>query len=513
MDHLNDNSTVTQLPTSVYSASTVRALERAAMAYALPGATLMARAAAGAFRVLRAEWPTVQRVLVLCGPGNNGGDGVELALLARAAGFVVVVCAPCGLPVSGEARAAWARWSAQGGMLTAWSPALLDQTELVVDALLGIGLARPIEGDLRALIESLNARSQATLAARALPVLSLDIPSGLDADTGEVLGVAVNATATVSFLALKSGLFLGAAIDRVGTIWADGLRVPDTLLSACTPVLRRVVSADRDALLPARARSSHKGRQGRVLIIGGSAGMAGAALLAGLSALRAGAGRVVVATIPAHAVAMTMAQPELMVMGVEQVADLLPALEAADVVAIGPGLGQSAWARALLSACCASAKPLVVDADALNLLALQPMTRAHWCLTPHPAEAARLLSISTEAVQADRLSAVRHLQERYGGVAVLKGAGTLIASEGDIPQVCDRGNPGMAIAGMGDVLTGIIAGIVAQQNEPIKCLASAAAVGVWVHATAGDRAAQSYQRGLLASEVIAQIPFSVNGTC
>jgi len=493
-----------RLPLPVYSVASLRALERVA-AVGLLGETLMARAAAGAFRVVRSEWPTAQRLLVLCGPGNNGGDGVLLALLAKAAGLQVVVCAPGGLPVSGEASDAWAQWEAVGGVLTPYSPALLDQTSLVVDALLGIGLARPLEGALRDIVLSLN--------AHRTPVLSLDIPSGLDADTGAILGVAVRATATVSFLGLKSGLFLGGAVDRVGRLWADGLQVPETLSSSFTPTLRRIVSADRDALLPLRSRSAHKGRHGRVLIIGGAAGMAGAALLAGLSALRAGAGRVVVATLPSHAVAMAMAQPELMVIGVDQLGDVLSALESADVVAIGPGLGQSDWARALFTACCESGKPLVVDADALNVLALNPIKRARWCLTPHPTEAARLSSISTEAVQADRLGAVRRLQERYGGVAVLKGAGTLIASDDAIPQVCDRGNPGMAVAGMGDVLTGLIAGIAAQQSNPGECLARAAAVGVWVHASAGDVAAAHGERGVLASDVIQKIPMCVNTTC
>ncbi len=497
-----------RLPSSVYAVASVRRLEKAA-AVGLASGELMARAALGAFGCLRSQWPVAQQLLVLCGPGHNGGDGVELSRLAMAAGLRVVVCAPGGVPVSGEASEMWARWQAAGGVLTPWSPELLDQTELVVDALFGIGLRRPIEGLFHAIITEVNARSN----AERLPVYALDIPSGLDAETGQVRGVAVRATATVSFLALKTGLFLGAAVDHVGALWADGLKLPEALFATCPAVLRRVAVADREALLPARARSAHKGRHGRVLIIGGGAGMPGAALLAGLSALRAGAGRVQIATLPEHAVAMACAQPELMVIGVEHIADLAPALAAADVVAIGPGLGQSVWARALWAACYAGNTPLVVDADALNLLALQPMVRAQWCLTPHPTEAARLLSMTTDAVQADRLGAVHQLHARYGGVAVLKGAGTLIASAGDIAAVCDRGNPGMAVAGMGDVLTGIIAGIAAQQRDPCASLAQAAAVGVWVHATAGDRAARGAERGLLASDVIAHIQASVNSAC
>jgi NAD(P)H-hydrate epimerase len=240
--------------------------------------------------------------------------------------------------------------------------------------------------------------------------------------------------------------------------------------------------------------------------------MPGAARLAGEAALRSGAGLVTVATWPAHAAALAIGRPELICLPVETPRDLAAALAAADVVAVGPGLGTGDWARGLLEAAFASTKPLVVDADALNGLARAPTRRATWCLTPHPGEAGRLLGTDAASVQRDRFGAVRALVGRYGGVAVLKGAGTLVAAEGGPVRLCTRGNPGMAVAGMGDVLTGVIAALAAQQATPGSDLAAAAAVGVEVHARAGDRAARRGERGLLASDVLIELPACVNPT-
>jgi NAD(P)H-hydrate epimerase len=234
--------------------------------------------------------------------------------------------------------------------------------------------------------------------------------------------------------------------------------------------------------------------------------MAGAARLAGEACLRSGAGLVTVATRAAHALAINAARPELMCHGVEDARALQPLLERARVVAIGPGLGQDAWARALLDTVFACERPLVLDADALNLLAGSPRRRDDWILTPHPGEAARLLGLDTGVVQGDRLGALARLSERYGGVIVLKGAGTLIGRAGEIPALCDRGNPGMASAGMGDVLTGTIAGLRAQTRNAWD----AARVGVLAHALAGDAAAQGGERGVIAGDVIARLPSCLN---
>lgn len=262
------------------------------------------------------------------------------------------------------------------------------------------------------------------------------------------------------------------------------------------------------ALLPRRPRSSHKGDYGHVLVVGGDYGMAGAVRLAGEAAVRTGSGRVSIATRPDHAAVIAAARPELMCHGVAGPRDLRLLLQRASIVAIGPGLGQSAWARDLLAAVLQTSLPLVVDADALNLLAQEPVSRHQWVLTPHPGEAARLLAVTPEQIQGDRIRAVTALQQRYGGVSVLKGMGSLVCTPSSI-SVCDAGNPGMASGGMGDVLTGIIAGLSAQGLS----LDNAACVGVYIHARAGDRAAQEGERGLLASDLMPYLRTLLNPDC
>ena len=320
----------------------------------------------------------------------------------------------------------------------------------------------------------------------------------------------MRATLTIAFVGLKPGFLLGRGAEFVGRLACDDLDVPAAAFGAAPGVLRRITEVELRRALPRRARTAHKGDNGRVLVIAGGPGMAGAARLAGEAALRSGAGLVTLATSPVHAAYLAAARPELIAIGIEEAAALAPLIEAADVVAVGPGLGQGAWSQSLVDAAFASSKPLIVDADALNLLARQPRTRNAWCLTPHPGEAARLLGLDIAAVQADRLGAVRALAARFGAIAVLKGAGTLIASASQAPYLCERGNPGMAVAGMGDVLTGIIAAVAAQQPDPASSLALAAAVGVLVHASAGDLIARQGERGLLASDLIAQLPACVN---
>lgn len=491
------------LPTLIHSTATVRAADRYAIeVLGIRGYQLMSRAGEAALGALRAQWPLARRVLVLCGPGNNGGDGYVLARYARAAGLAVTLAAPAGPPVGPDARLAFDEWTDAGGTLEPWSEALLGRADLVVDALLGTGLARAVEGTLARVIEALNAAGR--------PVMALDTPSGLDTETGQPLGIAVRATLTIAFVGLKPGFFLGRGPEYVGRLACDDLDVPPAAFGGAEGVLRRITEAELKRALPRRARTAHKGDNGRVLVIGGGPGMAGAARLAGEAALRAGAGLVTLATAPAHAAVLAAARPELIAIGIEAADALAPLLEAADVVAIGPGLGRSAWSQALLDAAFASAKPLIVDADALNLLAERPRTRSTWCLTPHPGEAARLLGSTTAAVEADRLGSARALADRYQAVAVLKGAGTLIASGRLAPYLCERGNPGMAVAGMGDVLTGVIAAIAAQQPDPAASLNLAAAVGVLVHASAADLIARQGERGLLASDLLAQLPACVN---
>lgn len=455
------------------------------MVQGLDGAELMQRAGAAVLARIAPRWPRARRWLVLCGPGNNGGDGYVIAYLARAAGHTVQLVAH-GAPATPEAQAAARAWQAVGGTLSPFRPQLLAGADLVIDALLGIGLARPVDGELRALIEAVNAARR--------PVVAVDVPSGLDADTGEVLGAAIRADLTVSFIAHKRGLFTGIAPNYAGERVLDRLGVPaEPAPPGCARLLH---PDDLRRALPQRARTAHKGDHGHVLVLGGDHGMAGAVLLAGRAALRAGAGLVSLATRSAHAAALCAAQPELMVHAVDEPAQLRPLLARATVILAGPGLGQSAWAQALLAMVLVSRQPRVLDADALNALALDPQPCPGAVLTPHPGEAARLLGIGTPAVQQDRYAAVARLRECYGAVTVLKGAGSLVC--GERLWLCPYGNPGMATGGMGDVLGGVIAALLAQGLDA----ETAAQAGVLAHALAADQAAREGERGLLPEDVL-----------
>jgi NAD(P)H-hydrate epimerase len=358
---------------------------------------------------------------------------------------------------------------------------------------LGTGLQSTVRDDARVVIQAIN--------AQRAPVLAIDVPSGVQSDTGNPLGAAAKADCTISFIGLKQGLFTGKAADYCGEIYFDGLRVPAAIYSRHQPSAHRIDLCQYQDLLIPRQRASHKGHFGHVLVVGGEQGMPGAPRMAGEAAARVGAGLTSVATRAVNAVVMNATRPELMAHGIEEPSELQPLLKRATVVALGPGLSQTAWSRGMLSAVLETDLPKVIDADGLNLLAAEPSHREDWVLTPHPGEAARLLEKDTATIQNDRYLALKELQERYGGVCVLKGAGTLIRSTGRM-AVCTAGNPGMASGGMGDVLTGVIAGLLAQGIS----LRQAAELGVCLHATAADRAAAlGGERGLLATDLFAHL--------
>ena len=496
-------------PTAIYTAAQVRALDAFEIAQrGVPSFTLMTRAAVAALKILRSRWPQARRVAVVCGAGNNGGDGFVLARLARSAGLETQVLATAPPDkLQGDALRAQSEWLAAGGASQPFEANALVASDVVVDALLGIGFSGPPRAETLAIIRAMNAAGR--------PVLALDIPSGLDADSGAVHEDAVRAEVTACFVALKCGLFVGSGPDHAGEVLLEDLGVVPPGLPEFTPLLRLISEMELAASLPRRARDSNKGTHGRVLIVGGGHGMPGALRLAGEAALRAGAGLVTVAGAPQNLVPVTATRPELIYLPTDTADELDDAVGAASVIAIGPGLGRGEWAQRLWSRIRrVQSVPVVVDADALNLLALSPATLpANWILTPHPGEAARLLGGDIEAVQSDRLAAVRELHARYGAVAVLKGAGTLVAggphteAPGETSvYICDRGNPGMATAGMGDVLTGVIAALLPQVRDSLL----AARLGVLIHALAGDVAARRGQRGLIASDVIHELRGWVN---
>ncbi|MFG6139133.1 NAD(P)H-hydrate dehydratase [Halomonas sp. B23F22_10] len=488
---------------ALYRAEQVRELDRRTIAAGIAGFALMQRAAAAAFQVLREAWPEARSLSVLCGAGNNGGDGHVLAALAAAEGWAVqrVALKPVEA-LTGDARQAADMATAAGVGLEPWRTGLTLAGEVVVDALLGTGLAGEVRGDFRQAIAAINTAER--------PVLAIDIPSGVHADTGAELGVAVEATRTVTFIGDKLGLHTGRAPALTGEVSFRGLDAP---ASAAADMLPAAELLHRDAIaaaLPPRPRDAHKGDAGHALVLGGAPGFGGAALLAAEHAARLGAGKVSLATAPEHVTASLVRRPEVMVHGVRGAADLGELPSQADVLVVGPGLGQGSWGQAMLQAALDAGRPLVVDADALNLLAgrFGGLSRDDWLLTPHPGEAGRLLGTSAAEVEADRPAAAAELQRRYGGTVVLKGAGSLVAGPSGL-AVCPYGNPGMASGGMGDALSGILGALLAQGLDG----EAAARVGVMVHALAADEAAAAGgQRGLLAGDLASCARILVNPT-
>ena len=462
----------------------------------IPSLSLMERAGADALDALTGRYPGARNLVVLCGGGNNAGDGYVLARLARQAGLEVRVIAlvePGRL--KGDAAASAQKYLQTGSVETALA---LEGADIIVDALLGSGLNRPVEGSFAEAIELINAAS--------VTVFALDIPSGLNADTGVCLGSAVRADATITFIGLKRGLFTAEGPEFCGEILFSDLGTPADIHVAVGAETRLTRHEEIMRNLPPRPRHAHKGRYGHVLVIGGDYGYQGAAILAGSAAARAGAGLVTVATRPEHARTIPLFRPELMTAAVTTTRDLDALLDRVSVVAIGPGLGQSDWAIPLLAKVLQTRLPLVVDADALNLLALEPLRRENWVLTPHPGEAARLLGITSTEVQTDRFAAVTSLRDRFGGTVALKGAGSLVAGATGPIRLNRTGNPGMAGGGMGDVLTGVIAGLVAQGMEP----GVATVAGVYLHGYAADQCTGEGERGMLAGDLLPVIRALVN---
>lgn len=483
----------------IYSTGDLRALESAAQARA-PDTSLMERAGAAATEAaLGMLGDSGRRVLVLAGPGNNGGDALEVAASLRRQFCDVEVIFhgnPSRLPK--DAARALAKWQAAGGTLSDKpSPRRHD---LIIDGLFGIGLARPLEGRAAELVELAN-RS-------AAPILALDIPSGLNGDTGVVLGCAIRARRTITFMGWKPGLLTLDGPDHAGTVTVDSLGFDWPAIHAARGVFLDATTLELRP--PPRPRNFHKGQAGTVAVVGGATGMVGAPVIAGRAALKLGAGRVLVGMLSEGAPAVDIVQPELMFN------ESGAALDAADVIAIGPGLGRSDAARDALRRACFAGKPLVVDADALNLASIDStladalgLCKAEKILTPHPAEAGRLLGVETAQVQTDRVAAACAIARRFAAQVILKGNGSVIAAPDGTYAINGTGNPGMASAGMGDALTGMAAALLALGLDACR----AARLAAWLHGAAGDRCASvgSGQLGITATDVIDSARIIVNG--
>ena len=489
------------LPHTLYSAAQVRELDRIAIKEkGIPGYTLMQRAAEFSYNCLKDYFPEANKLLIVCGGGNNAGDGYVLASLALMDNKQVTVVNVIDTEkLSGDAKTAYDDFVKAGGHTETFSNELLGNVDVIVDAIFGTGLDRNIEGEIADIITAINSQSE--------PVISIDVPSGLHADLGSEMHVAISADITPTFIGLKQGMFTNNGPEHCGTILFDDLDVPESVYSELGESSTSTLNSDELlTLLPLRHLNSHKGHFGHVLIIGGDAGYIGAARLAAEAALRVGAGLVSVATRKSHAAQMNLNRPEIMAHGVESALDLKPLLKQATVIVIGPGLGQSEWAQQLFACVLESHLPMVIDADALNLLSSHPLEKKNAVLTPHSGEAARLLNSDTKTIQHDRYASAKQLHEQYKATIVLKGCGSIVADHAGNLHVCNAGNPGMASGGMGDVLSGVIGGLIAQQLD----IDDATKLGVLVHATAADCAINDGERGLLASDLFVHIRKLVN---
>ncbi|MBI3284449.1 MAG: NAD(P)H-hydrate dehydratase [Burkholderiales bacterium] len=475
-----------------------------------PAGTLM-RAAGKAAAELAAQLLENRgdTVLVLAGPGDNGGDACETAALLAAAGRQVTLLL-CANPerYSADARASLRRAQASViamAELHGWSELKSRPWALLIDGLFGIGLTRPLGGELAKLVRELNQLS----SQKNIPVLALDAPSGLDADSGQALGkpgLAVRASHTLSFIGNKPGLHTGAGKDWAGLVAVTDLAIPEQLLP---PAQAELIDPPQfAAALPPRTHDSHKGSYGDVIVLGGAPGMAGAAILAGRSALHAGAGRVYLGFI-AEPPAYDSRHPELMCRAA------LDLEFSRAVLVIGPGMGSSAIARQLLAQALATAPGMVIDADALTLIAgdshlqhLLAQRAAPTLLTPHPLEAGRLLGKDVQEIQGDRLGSARKLAKKFHAIVVLKGSGSVICRPDGHISINPSGNPGLASAGTGDVLAGLCGALLAQKIAPW----TTAQMAAWVHGHAADSLVQRQGGtvGLTASELPAAIRTCLN---
>lgn len=477
---------------SLYRNQQVREIEAAVYASQIDSPQgLMEKAGRAGLATLLKYWPEAQHILVYCGKGNNAGDGYVLARLAKQQGLKVQVHSIVPITaLSGLALEMAKACIAAGVSILDKANAIDTDVDVIVDALLGSGLRGEIDEPFKSTIEAIN-HSQ-------IPVLALDVPSGIDVDTGNAHGSAVKAQVTITFIVYKQGLFTYQALAHCGRVVCDDLQIPPKFIAKLNSSSQLMDWDDYKFYFQRRSPDAHKGNYGHVLIIGGDYGMGGAVRMAAEAALRVGAGLVSVATRPEHVTIVNCSRPEIMCHRVADPNEINSLLTRANAVVIGPGLGQTDWAKGLLDHVLATKLPLVLDADALNLLSVHPRHSKHWVLTPHPGEAARLLKTMTNVIQQDRFQAVHQLQQQYGGAAALKGAGTLIKSY-EQPKICPAGNPGMASGGMGDILSGIIGGLIAQGIE----LSKAAEIGVLIHSMAADRAAVAGgERGLLATDIL-----------
>jgi len=514
----------------VVTAKEMQELDRLASAqFEIPTARLMERAGEQLLAALRAYLGTLdgKRIVIAAGKGNNGGDGLVLARLLREHPCTVeTYLAADASTLRGLAQEQWQRLRRAGGPScqcfdrTKWTTDQFRRAaagaDVIVDALLGTGLTAPVEGAYAELIGAIN--------SAGAPVLAVDLPSGINADTGAVMGVAVTAAVTITFALPKLGLLLHPGAARSGRVIVVDIGIPQDAIDRLALTVEQITPASIRRALTPRSPQQHKGDFGHLLIISGSEGKMGAAAMSALGALRAGTGLVTVAIprsqnpiiqqLVMEAMSAPMAETVEHTLAEASLPALIQLAAGKRAVALGPGLSLHPETQALVRALTSQLLcPLVIDADGLNAIAGRETAtatrQAPTVLTPHPGEMARLLGCTANHVEADRPSAAREAARRYRAWIVLKGAHTLVADPDGHLWINTTGNPGMATGGTGDVLTGILGGLLAQSIS----LPDAATAAIYLHGLAGDLAArQTGQAGLIARDLIAQLPAAFQQT-
>ena len=497
----------------LYTASETRKIDNLAIKEkGISGYSLMQMAAEFTLDVILREFSPVEELIIFCSKGKNSGDGFLLGSFAKEFGLeVTIVMSNTSNVLKGVSRKAFEEMKdAKVKIISTKSVEKLKVSNkaVIVDALIGTGLKGNLRKNIKESILALN-----KLGVK-LPVLSLDIPSGINPDTGDADDIAVYADITATFVAQKRGCFTSVGKKFSGEIVYSDLEIPKNLFSKITSTSYVVDYEDSISKVVYREQDAHKGHFGNVLIVGGDRGLGGAGLLSSRAAVYSGAGLTSLVTRPEHVSASLVSCPEVMVKGVDSGQDIEEHLVKPDVIAIGPGLGQSAWSEQMIQRVFWEAEKrdvsVIMDADALNLLTKLKLSSdlpKRLILTPHPGEAARLLNTSVAVIESNRFSAAAKIQKKFNATVVLKGSGTVICHKSGGTQkwgICDSGNPGMATGGMGDVLTGIIAGLLAQGLT----LKEAAEAGVDLHAKAADQASLEFgEAGLTSSDVINELKY------
>ncbi|MBC8226272.1 MAG: NAD(P)H-hydrate dehydratase [Gammaproteobacteria bacterium] len=463
----------------------------------ISGFLLMRRAAEFSFDLTLKKYPNTKSFLVFCGTGNNAGDGYLFASHAIKKGLdvsIIYLASPENL--EGDALKAFVDLKSLGAKIVPWTKECKFEADIIIDALFGIGLNRIIEDDYLECIKAINGNIK--------PVIAMDIPSGLCANTGREKGIAIKAVITFTFVGKKIGMYLESGPDCCGDIYFSKLSIPENKYQTAKPLVEIIDDGLRNKILGKRAKASHKGNFGHVLIVGGNKGMGGAARIAAEGAIRSGAGLVSVITRAENVNLITRLRPEIMCHAAdEKLSNLKKLLKEVDVIAIGPGLGIDEWAHKLYAEIINTEQPLIVDADALNILSLDPIKRDNWILTPHPGEAAKLISKLNTQIQSNRLTSLEKIINQYQATVILKGNNTLVGNMNTVPYMIKEGNPGMSSAGMGDLLTGLTAGLLAQYLNHDYC--QIAALAAFIHAKAGDQSALNGQRGLIATDLLCEL--------